>query len=492
MTTMHSEAVPLPSSTTVEASPQKQQAFAPGVSVSSRDAAQVSNSAGMTPDHENNHRASESTIEPLPRAAVLPTPNSFGSSQPFDEAQCNVYVRNISPKLGPDELRQIFEPFGEVASHKLMVDIRTGTPRGFGFVLFKHAKDAAAAVSALDGFSVHGRELNVRLADSKTRQPGEATNRVFLRNLPPTVSHDELVKLCSTVGTVHSCVLRRDDRHGHQTLDGRGNTFTAHVEMADIPSALALADRLNNSELYRDVVPVPLQAKVVDSTKKGGPLAAGDGANDGTGGAGGAMPQRMYTAPTTYGHSQHSSARYHGRQGATMEQPQMTFQGAPSTANYPFFTAPGNYGAMVPVMFSAPPGQQTGSMMFPLQSSVSQQQLQQQLQQQHATAPPPPYARPTTQTAMPQPWMYAAVPSVNHMNFPSHTTMPRGPLMQHPSASAFAMPPPSAIGAGIAPPAFTAAPYVTASTFMQLPMQAPMQTNNALFWAPSLVPPTDQ
>jgi hypothetical protein len=210
-------------------------------------------------DHHHHHHPHHQTLHAHP-------------TDQGGDTRRNVYVRNLAPSVTSEQLRQLFEPYGEVESHKLMVDIRTGTSRGFGFVMFTMPRSAAQSVAALDAQMFMGRELSVRLADDKTRQPGEPTTRVFIRNLPPAFTTEQLNRLCAYSGTVVSCMLRRDDRHGQQTFDGRGVTCTAHVEMADVASARRLADTLNNSNMFLHSVPVPLQAKVVDSLRRGGPL----------------------------------------------------------------------------------------------------------------------------------------------------------------------------------------------------------------------------
>ena len=46
----------------------------------------------------------------------------------------NIYVGNIPHSKNEDEIRELFEKIGPVASVKLITDKFTGAPRGFGFV----------------------------------------------------------------------------------------------------------------------------------------------------------------------------------------------------------------------------------------------------------------------------------------------------------------------------------------------------------------------
>jgi RNA recognition motif-containing protein len=80
----------------------------------------------------------------------------------------SIYVGNLPFTATEDEVRQLFEPHGEVSSVKLINDRETDRPRGFGFVEMNDA-DAEAAISALDGKDFNGRGLRVN--EAQPRQP---------------------------------------------------------------------------------------------------------------------------------------------------------------------------------------------------------------------------------------------------------------------------------------------------------------------------------
>ena len=46
----------------------------------------------------------------------------------------NIYVANISFRAGEQQLKELFEEFGEVSSVKIVTDRETGRSRGFGFI----------------------------------------------------------------------------------------------------------------------------------------------------------------------------------------------------------------------------------------------------------------------------------------------------------------------------------------------------------------------
>ena len=81
-----------------------------------------------------------------------------------------LYVGNLSFNTTESQLRDMFAAHGEVASAALVMDRDTGRPRGFGFVEFNNAEHAKAAMSALSGKNVDGRDLTVN--EAKPREAG--------------------------------------------------------------------------------------------------------------------------------------------------------------------------------------------------------------------------------------------------------------------------------------------------------------------------------
>ena len=84
----------------------------------------------------------------------------------------NIFVGNLSFNTSEDELRQMFEPFGQVDRVSIMTDRDTGRSRGFGFVEMASNEDGEKAITALNGSQVGGRTLNVNEARPKTEHAG--------------------------------------------------------------------------------------------------------------------------------------------------------------------------------------------------------------------------------------------------------------------------------------------------------------------------------
>jgi RNA recognition motif-containing protein len=82
----------------------------------------------------------------------------------------NIFVGNLSFNTNEDELRQLFEPHGQVDRVSIMTDRDTGRSRGFGFVEMTSNEDGEKAIAALNGSQVGGRTINVNEARPKTER----------------------------------------------------------------------------------------------------------------------------------------------------------------------------------------------------------------------------------------------------------------------------------------------------------------------------------
>ena len=80
-----------------------------------------------------------------------------------------LFVGNISWNLDWKQLKDIFGEYGEVAFTRVVTDKETKRSKGFGFVEFVNAADAAKAKEALDGAEVDGRAIRVDFATEKPR-----------------------------------------------------------------------------------------------------------------------------------------------------------------------------------------------------------------------------------------------------------------------------------------------------------------------------------
>jgi RNA recognition motif-containing protein len=79
----------------------------------------------------------------------------------------NLFVGNMSFQTTSADLKALFEPFGQLARVHVAMDRETGRARGFGFVEMVNDAEAAAAIAALDGKDMGGRNIKVNEARPK-------------------------------------------------------------------------------------------------------------------------------------------------------------------------------------------------------------------------------------------------------------------------------------------------------------------------------------
>lgn len=91
----------------------------------------------------------------------------------------NIYVSNLAFNIQDEDLKNLFTPYGAVASAKVINDRETGRSKGFGFVEMEDANAAREAIQELDQSSIDGRQLKVSEARPKPERSFGGGNSPF-------------------------------------------------------------------------------------------------------------------------------------------------------------------------------------------------------------------------------------------------------------------------------------------------------------------------
>jgi RNA recognition motif-containing protein len=83
-----------------------------------------------------------------------------------------LFVGNLSYNVGDNDLQQLFAAHGSVASAQVIMDRDSGRSKGFGFVEMGSEQEAQAAISALNGAALDGRNVTVSEARSQEKRGG--------------------------------------------------------------------------------------------------------------------------------------------------------------------------------------------------------------------------------------------------------------------------------------------------------------------------------
>lgn len=83
----------------------------------------------------------------------------------------NIFVASLDYSVQEQDLRNAFEAHGEVSSVKIVTDRETGRSKGFGFVEMPGSEEGGAAIEALDGYNLKGRDIVVKEARPREERP---------------------------------------------------------------------------------------------------------------------------------------------------------------------------------------------------------------------------------------------------------------------------------------------------------------------------------
>jgi RNA recognition motif-containing protein len=82
----------------------------------------------------------------------------------------NIFISNLSFRINDEDLRQLFEDYGEINSAKVITDRYTGKSRGFGFVEMANDELAKKAIEELDRAEYDGKVITVSVAKPKAER----------------------------------------------------------------------------------------------------------------------------------------------------------------------------------------------------------------------------------------------------------------------------------------------------------------------------------
>lgn len=189
---------------------------------------------------KTNKRKAEDDAEPTTKKAKTAVTTAIGE----ESTQKNLFVGNLSWNIDEAWLRETFEEHGELSGCRVMTDKATGRSKGFGYVEFVRAEDAAAAYEAKKGFELDNRAINLDWASAKPNnqdsqndrrkqygdQLSEPTDTLFVGNLSFDVGQEQVSEAFAAYGTILSVRLPTQPDTG--ALKGFGYVTFSTVEEA--------------------------------------------------------------------------------------------------------------------------------------------------------------------------------------------------------------------------------------------------------------------
>lgn len=83
----------------------------------------------------------------------------------------NIFVAKLSAGVSSDDLKELFEEYGEVVSANVIKDKFTGESKRFGFVEMGNDEEAQKAITELDGCEYDKSVIVVKKAEPREDRP---------------------------------------------------------------------------------------------------------------------------------------------------------------------------------------------------------------------------------------------------------------------------------------------------------------------------------
>ncbi|CAL4920824.1 unnamed protein product [Urochloa decumbens] len=160
-----------------------------------------------------------------------------------------LYVGNLHSNINEDQLRQVFESFGQVELVQLPLDPLTGLCKGFGFVQFARLEDAKAAQSLNGQLDIAGRVIKV---SAVTDQVGTQVSGTTAGDL----DDDEGGGLALNASS-RALLMQKLDRSGITTSLTGGMATTGLNTTSGIPAVSVLGAAPAAAPVLRPTVPLP-------------------------------------------------------------------------------------------------------------------------------------------------------------------------------------------------------------------------------------------
>lgn len=151
---------------------------------------------------------------------MIQSPSNFQDLQSYQDDEksegcLKLFVGGLNYLSMQADLRSYFETFGKVQSCTLLTDKQTGKSKGFAFVILEDPDNSLKEKILSRKHEINGKIVDVKKAveGKKREEMLDATKKVFVGGLEPSVNNDDLKKFFSQFGAVReACVLFDNNR----------------------------------------------------------------------------------------------------------------------------------------------------------------------------------------------------------------------------------------------------------------------------------------
>jgi polyadenylate-binding protein len=156
----------------------------------------------------------------------------------------NIFIKNLDATIDNKALHDTFSAFGNILSCKVATE--EGQSKGYGFVHYETHEAAENAIKHVNGMLLNdkkvfvGHHISKKERQSKVEEMKSKFTNVYIKNLDPEVTQEEVEALFTKFGPVTSCVVSTDE-------NGRSKGF-GFINFENHEDAKRAVDELHDSE----------------------------------------------------------------------------------------------------------------------------------------------------------------------------------------------------------------------------------------------------
>ncbi|OAQ35304.1 polyadenylate binding protein [Linnemannia elongata AG-77] len=156
----------------------------------------------------------------------------------------NIFIKNLDASIDNKALHDTFSAFGNILSCKVATE--DGQSKGYGFVHYETHEAAENAIKHVNGMLLNDKKVFVghhiakKERQSKVEEMKANFTNVYIKNLDPEVTQEEVEALFTKFGPVTSCVVSTDE-------NGRSKGF-GFINFENHEDAKRAVDELHDSE----------------------------------------------------------------------------------------------------------------------------------------------------------------------------------------------------------------------------------------------------
>ncbi|MCJ1408991.1 hypothetical protein MMC19_003068 [Ptychographa xylographoides] len=278
---------------------------ASGIEESSSPSSDSADSSSLRSDESEDEappkkRKAESEATPVAKKA-----KKEDQTNGDGEGVKNLFVGSLSWNVDEDWLTREFESFGELSGVRVISDKATGRSKGFGYVEYVNAADAAKAHDEMKGKMIDNREINVDFAVPRSNDagtggyqnkandraksygdtPSEPSDTLFVGNISFEATEDIIGEEFGKHGSVIGVRLPTDPESGNPKGFG-------YVQFGSIEEAQVAFDNMKGAAICGRPIRLDFgraRASTGDSPRggRGGGFSGGRGRGGDRGGRGG-------------------------------------------------------------------------------------------------------------------------------------------------------------------------------------------------------------